>query len=123
MAITHLPLALLRQVGSILEALGVKANSYAAQVTFANTLGWYQAGIIQRAGSIHRFEAGYRDSRENSPSASPYPRGSGLSRSYRLVLKAEAQGLLEGDLEQPQVFHRTAEAAATAPTPAAGTEG
>ena len=116
MAITHLPLALLRQAGSILEALGENGRSFDQQVKFAQVFGYHRTGMIEKAGSLRRFEAGYLDSRETIPSGIPYARGSTMSRMHKLVLKAEAQGLLEGGLEQQQAFHRTAEAAATAKT-------
>ena len=95
MKANHLPLALLRQARSILEALGENGRSFDQQVKFAQVLGYHRAGLIEKAGSLRRFEAGYLDRRETSPSGIPYGRGSTMSRMHRLVLKAEAQGLLE----------------------------
>lgn len=95
--IRYLPDQAILRAGSIYEAATGREPSASTLALFALALGWYESGAIARAGSFRRFAVGYRTERAGQPVGYGFGPCGPFRAAYRLILKAEAMGLLAGD--------------------------
>ena len=78
----------------IYRAMTEKPPSIDEFLMFAHVLGWHQTGLIKAAGGIDRFEAGFRSAAEETPTGVIFPADGSIGVAYRMVLEADAMGLL-----------------------------